>query len=288
MKSPTTGEVISNHEYHNGQEWGRLTSSTRFKLFAENPIAYRYPLPMDGSAVLDAGTATHTTILEPDKITDMIVLPDIGFRSNADKASWSQWLHDFGADKDAIAKISTKDTIINLARETAAKQGQAICSHEQREAAAAMALSVHEHDLARESLEGADKELSFRAYERKARPDAMLGSLLTDLKTTGQVDRFKWQVKDLKYALSLAFYQSVLADCGRHVDTWSWIVVESKPFRLGPDGIPRHRAQVYTAGDDMMNEGLHQVMDYTSRLRECNRSGKWENKQLPLITLETL
>ncbi len=240
---------------------------------------------MGGSAAMDGGTAAHTVILEPDKIGDMIVLPEIGFRSNAEKAAWSQWLSDFGAKQDDIDKLSTKDAILDLARKTAAIGGQDICSHEQREAAAAMAISVNEHDLARESLEGADKELSFRAYERKARPDAMLGGLLTDLKTTAQIDRFKWQAKDLHYAISLAFYQSVLADCGRHVDTWSWIVVESKPFRLGPDGLPRHRVQVYTAGDDMMTESLNQVMDYTNQLRECNRSGEWKNRQLPLITL---
>lgn len=273
MKSPKTGEQISNHEYHHGREWGPLISSTRFKAMYTDPAAFRWPLPQKGSAALDAGTAAHTAILDPERMDDLLLLPDIGFRSNADKDRWREWLLELGAE--GVEDVSKKDEILSLARVAAEKRGKSIVTPEQLETTRAMSASVLECSAAVDALSNGLCEMSFRAYGLKARPDCLSGELLSDLKTCARFDRFSYQAHDLKYPSSLAWYERVLRCCNVSVDAWAWVVVESAPYRMESDGLARHRVKVVVAGDDLRWTALNDVDKALDIYATCKESDEW-------------
>jgi len=285
MNSPSCGESISNHEYHHGRDWEHLVSSTQFKRFYDSPAAFKWPLPFSEGAATDLGTSTHSAVLEPAKLSDLIVLPDLPCRSNADKEDWRRWLDNFGANQAAIDAARLKDDFVNLARTTANLGGKSIVSSDQFDAARAMAISVQENEDAQLLLTGEMVERSFRAYGLRARPDSIKGSLLCDLKTCAQLDRFKWIARDLKYPSSLAFYQLVLDYCKVTIETWSWVVVESTPYRLDRDGTPRHRVKVFVASEDMRLEAMASLRDALDAYRECKKADFWPDNTLPIEEL---
>ena len=287
MKSPRTGEDITNHEYHHGEEWGPLISSTRFKAFYESPAAFRWPLPFTESSATDLGTAAHSAILDPDKIDDLVVLPDIPFRSTADKDLWRLWLSDFGADHDAIKNLKVKDDFIGLARNTASIAGKSVVSEDQLQSVRAMSISVLESSDACDALAGGLCEMSFRSGSFKARPDCISGALLSDLKTTGKFDRFNWQAYDLKYPSSLAWYERVLRECHVSIGAWAWIVVESNPYRLAADGIARHRVKVVVASEELCMESREALDDALTTYQSCVVSGEWPSAVIAIEELQS-
>lgn len=286
MKSPSCGEVISNHEYHHGRDWGHLVSSTQFKRIYESPAAFKWPLPFTEGPATDLGTATHSAVLEPDKMSELIVLPDLPCRSNADKDDWRRWLDNFGANQAEIEAARLKDDFVNLARTTANRCGKSIVSMSQLETTKAMSVSVLECQHAVEALTGGSCELSFRAYGRKARPDCMSGGLLSDLKTCARFDHFGYQARDLKYPSSLAWYDHVLSDCGVNVFSWAWIVVESAPYRLASDGIARHRVKIVVASEELKMQAQEELEDAITTYKSCVASGEWPSKEIPVEELQ--
>lgn len=286
MKSPASGESISNHEYHHGRDWSHLVSSTQFKLFCEEPAAFRWSLPFTERAATDRGTATHSAVLEPEKLDDLVVLPDIPCRSNADKDAWRAWLYGFGADEEAVSESRLKDDFVSLARHTANATGKSIVNQDQLAAAKAMAISVSECEDAAQTIFRALIEKSYRAYGLRARPDILKGHLLSDLKTCAQLDRFKWAARDLMYPLSLAFYEIVLGFCGVEVEEWSWIVVESSPYRSAPDGINRHRVQVVEVHEEKRLDELSALRKELEFYLECKATDTWPTRELPRAILD--
>lgn len=284
MKSPHTGESIPILEYHNGAEWGDLIGSTRFKAFYRDAAAFRWPLPVTESAALDLGSATHMAILDPDALSALLVLPEIPFRSNADKARWQQWLTDFGTL--GAERYTKKDEIIAAARATAATQGKTIASQTQIDVTSAMSMSVLECEEACDALRDGRCERSYRADGKKARPDCLSGELLVDLKTCARFDRFDLQAHELQYPSSMAWYDYVLRACGVPVHAWAWIVVESAPYRLASDGIPRHRVKVVVASDDVKME-TEEALGSALRLHaECTKNDDWPAEILPTTELK--
>lgn len=273
MKSPKTGEQISNQEYHHGNEWGPLISSTRFKAMYTDPAAFRWPLPLVGSDALDMGTAAHTAILDPERMDDLMLLPDIGFRSNADKDRWREWLLELGAE--GVEDVSNKDEILSLARVAAEKRGKSIVTPEQLETTRAMSASILECEDAVAALSGGLCERSFRAHGRKARPDSLSGALLSDLKTSSKFERFGYQAHDLKYPSSLAWYERVLLDCGVRVGAWAWVVIESVPYRMADDGLARHRVKVVVSSMELRRDAIEDLGLALERYEECKNNDQW-------------
>lgn len=285
MRSPKIGEQISNHEYHNGDDWVDLISSTRFKAMYRDPAAFRWPLPRHESSAMDAGTAAHTAILDPERMDDLLLLPEIGFRSNADKDRWKKWLVDLGAE--GVESASKKDDILSLARVCADKRGKSIVTPEQLETARAMSASVLECKDAVDALSDGMCEISFRADGRKARPDCLSGALLSDLKTCARFDRFDFQAFNLMYPSSLAWYELVLIGCGVNVGAWAWIVVESAPYRMAADGLARHRVKVVVASESLRMESLSDLEQTLAVYAECKRNDEWPAASIQIEELNS-
>lgn len=279
MRSPRDGEIISNHEYRNGHGWVDLISSTRFKAIYTDPAAFRWPLPHTASAALDAGTTAHTALLDPERMDDLLLLPEIGFRLNADKDRWRRWLVDLGAE--GVESVSLKDDILSLARVAADQRGKSIVTAEQLESTRAMSASVLECEDAVQALSDGLCERSFRADGRKARPDCLSGALLSDLKTCARFDRFDYQAHDLKYPSSLAWYELVLMGCGVNVGAWAWVVVESAPYRMAADSLPRHRVKVVVASDALRMESLSDLEQALGFYEACASNDEWPAAIIP-------
>jgi len=182
------------------------------------------------------GTATHCALLETDRFAvDYVKEPVIEKRSNAGKAAAA-----------AFAE-SCKDKIV--------------LSADDYEMTLAMRDSILAHPVARELLtsEGQSEAsifFEFGGIKCKCRPDRIVANrhIMVDVKTTDDIDKFYWSVRDYRYHVQDASYSEGYFQLTGEWPRFIFVVVGKKRV------FGRHPVRVFELSQEWKDQGRAEFM----------------------------
>lgn len=170
--------MLDDEFYYNGLSTDRALSSSSMKDLLVSPKKFLAPDNLPKQALRD-GSLIHLMVLEPEKLSDLEIV------STTKVAK---------AYKDAVKEYG-EDMVYTSSEYNNAK---------------AIARAVTRCDEARELLDGCEFELpGIKMYGDiavRGKADAMKGKTIIDLKTTSDIEKFKWSAKNFKYTLQAALY----------------------------------------------------------------------------------
>ena len=205
---------LSNHEYH--ASFGLSRSS--LMEFKRSPFHYFYryrssPLPVhEPTPDMVLGSLIHTLVLEPHKFDEEYAIRPLEKRStNAGKFAYGQF----------IGTLSGRQEITKV----------------QFDLAQAIADSVLSHPFAKEALDLVNIERSIyfthkeTGLQLKARPDAWVGNLVSDLKSAVNASPKGFELACVKghYFHQAAFAKMALESLGIMLKKFLCVAVEKKP-----------------------------------------------------------
>lgn len=202
---------LSNDDYHKSEG----ISCTGLKLFDADQSSLEWarncPVDTEKTAALDFGDAVHAILLEPERLSsDFLAAPRVDLRTNAGKAVMAEFKE--------------------------ANQDKTIITHEERRKLDLIYGSVMAHTGSRKLIEAdgiaecsyywEDKETGVLC---KTRPDKNLTgtNILMDVKTTHDLNRFKFSIEDLQYYLQPPFYLDGVNAFGEEKTVFVFLVVQS-------------------------------------------------------------
>lgn len=208
---------------------------------------HRQTHPLEDTPAMRLGRATHTAVLEPDKLIREWTVYDGARRGNA-------WL-EFAA-VNASKSILTPDEWDRVIGIRDAVRGDRTARRLLRRARTEVTVTW------------TDPETRIRC---KARPDLISWGGLTDLKTTRDVDprKFGRLATDMGYVHQLAFYSAGLAAIGKPVSHHHILAVESEA---------PHDVVVYDVGEDELWAAGVDVRDLLAQVKECRRKRRWPGR----------
>lgn len=252
--------MMTNEEYHAYPAIG----ASGLKLLARSPLhywaAYIDPErePMQPTAAMSLGTATHCAVLEPHRFDDLYtVMPDgLDRRTTQGKALWAE----IEATGKAVLKADDFERLMRM-RAAVMNNGDA--------QAIMRAATAHEISLFWRDAE--------TGVECKIRPDiyvepcaAFPAGLIADLKTTSDASpaAFGRQAWGLMMPIQAALYTAgaQIALSLPQRPAFAWIAVESdRP----------HAVMVYHAPDDVIAYGDREVARLLELYARCRAAGHW-------------
>lgn len=232
---------LPNDAYHARPELG----STSVKLLAHHPpavYAHRKDNPEPPKTAYDIGTVAHSVILE--NSWDGVDVIDV------DDKRGKKW-----SDPADLARAAGKTPLTSAEALTIAD----------------MARAVKMHPIASELLTGHVAERSYftelHGVPVKARPDALNGNVVVDLKTTavdlGGIER---QIATLGYHVQEAHYTDVLRACGQTVEDFMFIFVSTQA---------PHLVRVIRLEGAAVDLGREQQVLALETYRHCAESNHW-------------
>lgn len=250
MTAPTTAQVVrglSNQDYHAQSS----ISKSGLDLIRKAPAVYRWRKdnPQPPTPAMRMGTLVHTAILEPDRMSELIVAPTVDRRTSAGKAEWAAFLIE--------------------------SEGKEIATAEELEQLSAIRDAAWSHPACRKALGMiAEVETSIGwqidGIDCRCRPDAILtNGVILDVKTTrgATADEFAKSCAQYRYHVQAAFYSDgYKAAFGDPPKGFIFLAVETE--------VP-HLCAIYVASEAMTVRGR---ADYEADLRtysRCMETGEW-------------
>lgn len=249
---------LTNAEYH------ALTSVSKsgLDLIRKAPAIFRHRRdnPTPPTPAMRLGTLTHTAILEPDRMSELIVAPVVDRRTTAGKAAWAA----FEIESEG-REIVTEDELANL-------DGirSAVWAHPAAGKALAMLREVET------SIFWTDRETG---VDCRCRPDGILtNGLIVDVKTTkdARPDEFAKSIANYRYHVQAAFYgDGYLEGFGEPPKGFMFIAVETEPPYL---------VACYVASEAMKLRGRADYQADLATYARCMESGEWPGlSQSPIV-----
>ena len=242
--------TISNEAYHAN----KAISRSMLMEMKRSPYHYWYK-HLSGFAVkeeptpaMNLGSAVHTFTLEPLK-----------FESEFFVCTQQTKPREGTAPHDAMTKEAN---------------GRIILTKSQADQASSMSLAIKLNDDASLLLSGCAVEQSiFFTHENtglqcKARPDALSGSVVIDLKTSSDASKIAFEKSAYRYGyyLQAGMMYNALASIGKTLEEYVFVVVEKEaPFCVA----------IYTLKDDALEYGIQQFDDLMSNLKKCTDIYHW-------------
>lgn len=228
-------------EYHARPALG----STSVKTLAKYPPAvFRWQAdnPQPHKAVFDLGTAAHSLILEQDESAFEII----------DAADW-------------------RTKAAQTARDDAYTKGKVPLLQRDYEAVKGMWYSVMDHPTAGPLFTGHIPEQSYfttlQDVPVKARPDALNGTTVVDLKTTGaDLNDLARTVNNFGYHIQQAHYEAVMEACGQAVDDFVFVFVSTQA---------PHMVRVVRLEDAAVEFGNDRMAHALEVYRHCTLENHW-------------
>jgi len=244
-------------EYHGHAE---CLSSHKLRDFRHSPLYFYRKhvlgvVPDETSRTMEFGTAFHALVLEPKEffnrylIADGPINPKTGDPYGATSQKYQEWR---------------------------AEQSKDIISTNEYQLLCVMGDAVDAHKGAYSLLQGAQTEVTLRGQisdtiTAQARIDAYQNKdgIITDLKTTSDIDGFERDVARYGYLYQVAFYRMM----ARKFDPTAsetiqcyWIVAEKfEPFRVG----------VWRIADASLDAATHANTIQIEMLESCYRTEHW-------------
>jgi len=182
-------------EFYYGYLGSNALSSSSAKKLIQSPKAYLKSLKINSDAQpLRDGRLVHLSVLEPQKVKDLTIIDG----SKATKA-FKQAVIELGS-----ANVYTRSELNN---------------------ASYIAESVLKCNEVTNLLKGAEFEVPEIAMidglPFRGKADVLNGNVVIDLKTTGDITRFKWSAKNFSYDLQAALYMKMF-----NADAFIFVVVD--------------------------------------------------------------
>ena len=199
------------------------------------------------------GTATHSAILEPDLFRlEYIRQPNFNLRTNQGKA-----------DAAAFVEANKNNTVL---------------SADDFDMVIAMRDSVLAHPLANKLLTSAGQSeasifFDVDGIKCKCRPDrivdpGVLGChIIADVKTTDDIDKFHWSIRDYRYHVQDAYYSEGYRQLTGESPRFLFVVVGKKRV------FGRHPVRVFELTQDDKDEGRAEFMADLERYQEFKAFG---------------
>lgn len=248
---PTITNTLTNTEYRAAD----AISKSDLDLVNKSPdlLEWVRNAPAAPNDTADIGNAAHCALLEPDRFaTDYVNMPSFDKRTNAGKA-----------DAAAFVEANKNNTVL---------------SADDFDMVLAMRDSVLAHPLANKLLTSPGQSEASIFFEVdgikcKCRPDRIVDSsvfgchIIADVKTTDDIDKFHWSIRDYRYHVQDAYYSD-----GYFQLTGEWprflFVVVSKKRVFG-----RHPVRVFELTQDDKDEGRAEFMADLERYQEFKAFG---------------
>lgn len=243
-------KVMTDEEYHAHPAMG----NSKLSMFAgdEDALEWAESCPVDEEKLktFDFGDAMHAICLEPDRLkTEFVVMPELNLRTNDGKAEKKLFIAE-NIDKKILTFDEHKK--LNLMFE-----------------------SVMAHPEARRLIEAPGIcEGSFfwkdadSGVDCKCRPDKLIeGSPYpVDVKTTPELNKFKFSVEDYRYYIQDPFYCDGLKANDIEVESMQFLVIQ-KTIQLGryPVMVKTLPFEVIAYGREEYKRNLEQYAEYLDR-----------------------
>ena len=183
-----------------------VLSSSSVKLLNKSPKDYKDMLEgvQKGSKALEEGKLIHTMLLEPEKLSDVNIVETTTRATKVFKAALAENPNTF-TQKEYDNCRSIADAVLNNSSVSAFMEG---CDAEV-------------------PVIGEISGIPFRA---KADLLSREKGILLDIKTTGDMDRFKWNVQNFGYHMQVYIYCELF---GISYDDFYFLVVDKKTKAVG-------------------------------------------------------
>lgn len=250
-----TNTQLSNSDYHNSVG----ISKSGLDYIAKSPAVYQWskhaPRAEAGKIkTLDIGTALHTIVLEPHLFDDQFaILPPLNLRTSKGKEEKAAFYQE-----NRIKTIITSDESKQLSL---------------------MAKSVLAHPAARFLVESdGDVESSIFWIDKdteelcRIRPDKALPdhSILVDVKTTADINKFDRSIGDYRYDVQAAMYSAGYMVATGEPTIFVFLVV-STSVECG-----KYPVRVLTLDPQDLSEGYTLYRRDLETYHECHRKNTWD------------
>ena len=248
---------LSNAEYQTGP--GISKSQLDFAHKAPALVQWARYAPRSHSDAAHDGAALHTLLLEPDEFDRRYAVgPDCERRSNADKARWAEFEAQIG-DRTALS-IKERDTLEEMR--------QSVLAHPEAKSLLALPSGVAER-----SIYWIDPDTGALC---RCRPDwwAPEYSVVVDVKTTDDIGKFHWSVRDYRYDVQEAFYSDGLEITAGDPLTAFLFLVVGKRREMG-----RYPVAVFELERVAVTRARDEYRADLAVIAECERTGRWPGVQ---------
>lgn len=254
----TTVVGLSNADYHALPS----ISKSGLDLIRKAPAIFknRRENPQPPTPAMRLGTLTHTAILEPHEMKNLIIAPEVDKRTAQGKADWAAFLIESEGKEIVVPDELTK---LNAIRDS-------VWAHPAASKALAMLREVET------SIFWTDSETD---VECRCRPDGILtNGVLIDVKTTkdARPDEFAKSIANYRYHVQAAFYEDGYFEAyGEMPKGFMFIAVETEPPYL---------VACYVASDLMKIRGRADYQKDLRTYKECVETDTWPGlSETPLM-----
>lgn len=224
--------------------------STSVKMLAKHPPAvYRWQVdnPQPHKAAYDLGRVAHSLILE-------------GHERGLSVVDADDW----------------RTKAAREARDAAYNDGMTPLLRKDYQAVRNMADAVLTHPAAAELLTGHVAERSYftelHGVPVKARPDALNGTTVVDLKTTGaDLGDVARTIHSFGYHIQQAHYTDVMRASGQTIEDFVFVFVSKQP---------PHMVRVIRLEEPAVDLGREQTVDALATYKACTETGNWPGYDL--------
>lgn len=246
---------LSNEAYHSGPG----ISKSQLDLAHQSPALLQWsknaPEDEENKTALNVGDAVHALLLEPDRFEQQFAIGPANAprNTNAGKEKWAE----FEAGLD----------------------GQTILTADEGRKVKLIYESVMAHPHARWLIEepgDAESSVYWNDSETgllcRCRFDKLLNrhGWILDVKTTGDMSKFKWSVRDFRYDVQDAFYSDGYANhFGERPQGFLFLVV-STSIECG-----RYPVRLFELDPASKQQGYQTMRDDLAVVAECEASGEW-------------
>lgn len=252
---------ISNERYHNSQGISR----SALWLFKQSPKHYWHKYlnpnkePEKFNANYQMGEMVHTLILEPSKFyKKYYVMEKVNRTTKAGKEAYQK----------ALTEANDRE-IINGQEYLIANE---------------IAKSVYNTDIAKNLFDGAKIEKSIyfthepTGLQCKVRPDAWLGSLVTDLKTVkdGSYKGFQRSAYNYGYFLQASMMKVAFESIEENFDKFLFYCAEK---------IEPYACSYYIVDDEALEYGIKQFNKLMENFARCYENNQWSSYEPQILTL---
>ena len=244
---------LANDEYRKVKAW----SKSDLDLINKSPalVEWARNAPVEKDMSPNLGTAVHSAVLEPDLFSSEYArLPKFDLRTKAGKEAAEAVNREIAAsDKIALDEATYSQVI-------------------------AMRDSVLAHPVARtlftsEGVSEASILGEINGVKVKCRPDrivddSVLGRhIIADLKTTADIDKFNWSVRDYRYHVQDSFYSDIYEQLTGHAPQFLFVVVGVKRV------FGRHPVRVFELPQLAKDKGRELYLADLDRANELDQFG---------------
>lgn len=246
---------LPNETYHSGPG----ISKSQLDLVHRSPALLQWsknaPEDEENKTALNVGDAVHAILLEPDRFKEQFAIGPANAprNTNAGKEKWAEF--------------------------EAGLNGQTVLTAEEGRKVKLIYESVMAHPHARWLIEepgDAEGSVYWRDAETRllcrCRFDKLLNrhGWILDVKTTGDMSKFKWSVRDFRYDVQDAFYSEGYANhFGEQPQGFLFLVV-STSIECG-----RYPVRLFELDAASKQEGQATMRNDLAILEECERTGEW-------------